>query len=391
VFIVLTFHLSCHLGRLPSLLMCRRQHLGLLPCQSLGPAGVPHFFHRVSTHRKTGVALLHRYHLNSEEFDLLVANLLISYAAAPGIRCQGTITEPQKQSGKCLKAGLPDLSALSLQLQQEWHPDNNALLGGIKIKPYSNVKVMWSCPNCPAGCPHVWKTGVAQRSLGTKCPYCEGRKVCQHNSLATKAPRQTRYWDQDKNAKTPDETLAGSSVRAYWKCPICSHEWRAQVAQRVQDDRGCPLCINKAGGKKTQQPTFEAAQHQLLLEWDFERNAANGIHPTNTTLGSNKLVHWVCQKCPKRHLHQFQMRADVRTGTSFSGCPYCAGKRACDCNSLQAGYPVISSEWDYAKNDMTPADVTTRSHLVVWWKNNVRGSWLQRIAERTEPRGKPKQ
>ncbi len=32
------------------------------------------------------------------------------------------------------------------------------------------------------------------------------------------------------------------------------------------------------------QPTYEAAQHPLLLEWDYERNAADGIHPNNTTL-----------------------------------------------------------------------------------------------------------
>ncbi len=322
---------------------------------------------------------------------MLVANLLINTAAAPGVCCQGTVAQPQKESGKCMKPGLPDVSALSLQLQQEWHPDNNALLGGIKVKPNSGMKVKWSCPNCPAGCPHVWKTSVYHRTGGSKCPYCEGRKVCQHNSLATKAPRQTRYWDQDKNAKTPDQTLAGSAFRAYWKCPICSHEWQGQVANRAQNDSGCPRCSSKAPGRTTKQPTFEAAQHQLLLEWDYERNAVDGIHPNITTLGSNKLVHWVCQKCPKGHLHRYQMRADVRTGTRSSGCPYCAGKRACECNSLQARYPVISSEWDYARNDMTPADVTMRSGQEVWWKSIVRGSWLQRIDQRTEPRGKPKQ
>ncbi len=322
---------------------------------------------------------------------MLVANLLVNTAAAPIVCCQGTAAQPEKESGKCLKPGLPDVSALSLQLQQEWHPDNNALLGGVKVKPYSNARVMWSCPKCPAGFPHIWKTGVAQRTQGTKCPYCEGRKVCQHNSLATKAPRQTRYWNHDKNAKTPEQTLAGSSFRAYWKCPICSHEWQGQVAQRAQNDSGCPLCINNALGKKTKQPTFEAGQHQLLREWDHGRNAVDGIHPNTTTLGSNKLVHWVCKKCPKGHLHRYQMRADLRTGRRGSGCPYCAGRQTCECNSLQAGYPVTSSEWDHARNDMTPADVTSRSAHKVWWKNDMRGSWQQRIAERTELRGKPKQ
>ena len=159
--------------------------------------------------------------------------------------CQATAPQPQKQQGKYLNVDLPDISQLSPQLQREWHPANNALLGGIKIKPHSNKKVMWSCPNCPAGCPHIWETTVHERTEGTKCPYCEGRKVCEHNSLATQAPSQLKYW---KNAKVPEQTLAGSNFRAEWKCPTCSLMWQANVAQqqRVQHARGCPHC-NRIG------------------------------------------------------------------------------------------------------------------------------------------------
>jgi len=225
---------------------------------------------------------------------------LSNSAAACGVHCLATTAQPQKQQGKRLQPGLPDISELSPQLQQEWHPDNNALLGGIKVKPGSSRRATWSCLNCPAGCPHIWKAPVNRRTRGSKCPYCVGRTVCQHSSLATKAPRQTRYWNHDKNAKTPEQTLAGTQVRVEWKCPKCSHEWQAQVARRVQIDSGCPRCSSKPFGRTTTQPTFEAAQHhQLLHEWDYERNAADGIHPNNTTLGSRKLVHWVCDNCPK--------------------------------------------------------------------------------------------
>ncbi len=240
------------------------------------------------THRKTGDAILLSCHLKSEGFALLVAKLLVNTAAAPGVCCQGKVAEPNKQSGKCLTPGLPDVSALSLQLQQEWHLDNNALLGGIKVKPHSHARVMWSCPNCPAGCPHIWETSVASRTGGSKCPYCHGNRVCQHSSLATTAPRQTQFWNHDKNAKTPEQVLAGSNLRAEWKCPICSHEWQAQVAQRARNDSGCPLC-SKATGRKTKKPTFEAAQHQLLLEWDHERNAADGIHADKPPLAATGL------------------------------------------------------------------------------------------------------
>ena len=247
---------------------------------------------------------------------------------------------------------------------------------------------MWTCPNCPAGCPHIWSTKVSARTAGTGCPYCQGRKLCKHNSLATKAPTVARYWDYDKNAKTPEQTLAGSNLRVDWKCPDCIYEWQAQINSRVQHDTKCPRCSNNRKNL-VQQPTFEE-EHTLLHEWDHERNAEDGIYPHNTTLQSNKLVHWICHQCPKGQLHRFQMQAYNRTRKHAQGCPICAGKQACVCNSLAACSPTIAAEWDFAKNEGSPADVTSGSGQAVWWENVSRGSWKQRIQERTYPRSSTK-
>ncbi len=305
------------------------------------------------------------------------------------MHCTAPAAHPQKQQGRLPKPGLPVISALSPQLQHEWHPDNNAVLGGIKVTPGSSRKVMWSCPNCPAGRPHIWTATVKKRSRDSRRPYCHGRKVCEHSSLATIAPRQLKYWNWDKNLKTPEQILAGSNLMAEWKCPACSHKWQGRVHQRVKNDRGCPQCSRKLclGSK---QSTFKAAQHPLLLEWDHERNTNVGIHPHNTTLGSKKEVHWVCRNCPKGRLHLYQMMPSSRCGKQRRGCPYCAGRQVCKCNSLETRFPVTSSEWDFAKNDDTPAEVTSRSQQVVWWLNSVRGSWAQRINERTHPQFHPR-
>ena len=244
---------------------------------------------------------------------------------------------------------------------------------------------MWMCHNCPAGCPHIWSTRVSHRTAGTECPYCQGRKLCKHNSLATKAPTVAKYWDYDRNASTPEQTLAGSHSRADWRCPDCRYEWQAQIASRVLNSTGCPRCScsNKMHSK---QPTFEEDRHTLLHEWDHIRNAEFGIFPHNTSLQSNKLVHWVCQNCPNGRLHRYQMRAFDRTRKKAQGCPFCAGKRVCDCNSLAACSPTIAAEWDFTRNEGLPADVTSRSHQAVWWENASRGSWKQRICHRTYAR-----
>ena len=249
---------------------------------------------------------------------------------------------------------------------------------------------MWSCPSCPAGCPHVWLAVVSDRTAGTECPYCQGKKLCKHNSLATKAPKQSRYWDHNKNAKTPEQTVAGSKLRASWNCSDCRHEWQAQIASRAQSDAGCPSCIRKHR-QQTKQPTFEEEQHTLLLEWDHERNPLNNIYPHSTTLQSMKRVHWICDKCPKGELHRYHMGAYHRTGKQAQGCPFCASRKVCVCNSLAAREPAIAAEWDFARNDTSPADVTSRSAKEVWWKNARRGSWKQRIDQRTYPGSKPVQ
>ena len=108
----------------------------------------------------------------------------------PAVFCQATAPQPQKQQGKHLHVDLPDISQLSPQLQQD-------------------------------------------------CPYCEGRKVCEHSSLATQALRQTRYWKFDKNAKTPEQLLAGSGLRAEWKCPACSYEWQGHKASLLAAKSWC--------------------------------------------------------------------------------------------------------------------------------------------------------
>lgn len=124
---------------------------------------------------------------------------------------------------------------------------------------------------------------------------------------------------------------------------ICSYKWQARVHQRVKNDRGCPQCSRKLC-LGSPQPTFKAAQHPLLLEWDHERNPKLGIHPHNTTLGSKKKVHWVCRSCPEGRLHLYQMMPNSRCGKQKRSCPYCAGRQVCKCNCLETLYPVTSSE-----------------------------------------------
>ena len=121
-----------------------------------------------------------------------------------------TALAPDDQAG-------PDISLLSPHLQSQWDRPNNAHLGNLVIKPQSNNKLWWTCSQCPGGHTHKWLAAPNSRSArkgrkGAGCPFCANRKVCQHNSLHTKAPHLTPEWSE-KNERSPSNFLVRSNKR----------------------------------------------------------------------------------------------------------------------------------------------------------------------------------
>ncbi len=169
-------------------------------------------------------------------------------------------------------------------------------LGDILIKPSSSRKVWWSCDQCPDGFPHIWEAFVHSRTQGAGCPFCSGSAICQHNTLARKAPEVALLWDAKKNHPlSPDHVTASSGMRAHWKCSACLHEWQASVSAKVKGKSGCPKCAKANGnmpadGTRQKHPTFAAAKHALLQQWDHDKNRGNGIFPDHTTLQSTKVL-----------------------------------------------------------------------------------------------------
>ncbi|KAL3144772.1 hypothetical protein ABBQ38_001886 [Trebouxia sp. C0009 RCD-2024] len=275
----------------------------------------------------------------------------------------------------------PDISMLSPELQEQWHVDSNRHLGAVKVKQQSAIKAVWQCNKCPAGQPHVWTAPVHRRTRGSQCPYCSNRRVCLHNSLATIAPETAKYWNHSKNRTAPEQVLAGSSSTAMWKCPACRYEWKAPIYQRVRSGSGCPKCSHK-NQKRNSQPTFAEAQPACLAEWDHEHNEADGFYPHKVTLGSSKLVHWICSRCPRGQPHRWTATPLNRISNG-TGCPACTGQQVCLCNSLESLFPSIAAEFDIDANGFAPSEVTAMSAKKVWWRNAKRGSWRRAVYFRT--------
>ena len=276
----------------------------------------------------------------------------------------------QQQSG-------PDISQLSPELQSQWDHEKNAHLGSIVIKPQSNRRVPWICRKCPAGHPHMWQASVQNRTHGRGCPFCSGHKVCHHNAFPSTAPQVALDWDTAKNSDSPHDYTASSHHRAHWVCRSCGHEWQANIKQRVKGRTGCPAC---AITQRRRLPTVTASSSSRKQYWDSLRNAEQGLDPDVITLGSSRIANFVCNKCPQLQAHKWTARLDsVFRGR---GCPYCSAQRVCVCNSLQTLRPDNAAEWCYALNAGTPQDYTAQSREEVWWQNDKRGRWKERIDTR---------
>ncbi len=291
-------------------------------------------------------------------------------------------TMPQQQRPQ-LDSG-PNTSLLADELQKQWHAKLNMHLGSILIRPASNRKVWWSCDQCPDNFPHIWDATVKDRTYGRGCPFCSGVAVCQHNTLARKAPEVALFWDAKKNHPlSPDQVTVFSGMTVHWKCIVCLHEWQAHLATKVRRKTGCPKCAKANGGRK-KHPTFAMAKHALLKQWDHDKNRGNGNFPDNTTLRSHKLIWWQCHKCPKGKVHSWQARPNDRTSRKMlTGCPCCAGQKICGCNSLETVCPDIAADFDTEKNGVSAAEVTSSARTKYSWLSDEPEAKKRSVAQRT--------
>lgn len=75
----------------------------------------------------------------------------------------------------------------------------------------------------------------------------------------------------------------------------------------------------------------------------------------------------------------------VYTRSEGASCPYCTGRKASpEQNSLTKQFPALAAEWDDEMNaPLTPQDVTTGSHKLIWWRCPKGHSWRAAVYSRT--------
>lgn len=138
--------------------------------------------------------------------------------------------------------GKNDLQTLFPEIAKEWDYKKNGNLKPSDIKPGSEKKVWWTCPQG-----HSYQTIPRIRTQKhTGCPYCANLKILKgYNDLESKYPELMKDWDYDKNNKLPSEISCGTNYKAFWNCHVCGFEWQANVSSRTILKTGCPECYRR--------------------------------------------------------------------------------------------------------------------------------------------------
>ncbi|WP_158588928.1 zinc-ribbon domain-containing protein [Butyrivibrio sp. XB500-5] len=256
---------------------------------------------------------------------------------------------------------------------KEWDFSLNGDVTPESIACKSGYKAWWICSNG-----HSYKAMVSNRvRLNNSCPYCSGRlAIIGENDLKTWCIQNDRQdilaeWDVEKN-KDIEEYKAGSSVKVSWICKS-GHEYEAKIYNRTTKNTGCPYCCIPpkkvlAGFNDLETWCIENERNDILEEWDYSKN--QGLLPKMVFHSGTKQVWW---RCTNGHEYKTKIYSRTNAGT---GCPYCAGQKVSEENSLMFQYPDIAKEWNYEKNgNLTPYDVGKGCIKKVWWKCQYGHEW----------------
>ena len=251
------------------------------------------------------------------------------------------------------------LASVNPQVAAQWHPTKNGDVAPNQVRAFSGNKFWWKCDKGPD---HEWVRDVRARAIREAgCPFCLNDRGSVTNSLAALHPEIAAQWHPTKNGDfAPDQVPTGSAKRYWWKCDKgLDHEWEAMVNSRTGKGYGCPFC---AGNQVSETNSLSFRFPEIAATWHPTKNGDST--PAQITAGSDKKFWWKCDKAPD---HEWE--AAVKDRTKFTGCPFCAGQRVSQTNSLASLFPEIAAQWHPTKNgDLTPDQITAGSGKKYWWK-----------------------
>ena len=205
------------------------------------------------------------------------------------------------------------------------------------------------------------------------CPKCDGRLAAEDNNIAINHPELLEEWDYERNKAlglTPSKLLEGSNGLPYWTCKKCGKSYRLRINRKILYDAegkgACPYCAER---KASENNNLAVTNPEILSEWDYDANTAEGIDPRNVLARNAIMAHWVCFDCGSRYDMTISKRIQHENDDQVS-CPYCRGLLVNETNCLEANHPDLMKEWAPLENaiaEVSADKITDRYSGKAWW------------------------
>jgi len=186
-------------------------------------------------------------------------------------------------------------------------------------------------------------------------------------------------WHPTKNGDLKScDVKSKSNKKVWWRCEK-GHEWEASIANRTVKVRGCPYCTGQRA--ITGETDLATVNTRLTKEWHPTKNG--DLKPDAITAQSHKKAWWQCENG-----HEWNA---VIYSRNVRGCPYCSGKRVIRGETdLATINPELAKEWHPTKNgNLKTQDVTSHSHMKVWWRCEKGHEWERSVHGRANNSGCP--
>jgi rubrerythrin len=131
-------------------------------------------------------------------------------------------------------------------------------------------------------------------------------------------PELLAEWHPDRNERLDPFAIGpGSSLKVWWRCQACGHEWQTRPSHRCEG-RGCPSCSRR---HIPRERSLGALRPELLADWHPDRN--EDLDPFTVAPHSGRVwIWWRCRYCG----HEWQT-TPLGRGHSKGGCRSCAPRR----------------------------------------------------------------
>lgn len=131
-------------------------------------------------------------------------------------------------------------------LEKYWSDKNT--LDPWKLAPRTSKKILIKCQEKDYhGCYHI---SCDNFTGGKRCSYCGNHKTHSKDSFGFLYPEKVKYWNYDKNKKSPFEVSPYSSKNKYWFiCEKCGESFKRTLGSINRNEVGviCKLCSSSKG------------------------------------------------------------------------------------------------------------------------------------------------